>query len=146
MSQPKYTISGTVFSILPVERVGNYDKQCLILETDGYQGRKEFSQYEFFSKSMAQIVNAQPGQSASIEFEVKGRIHGTTGKCYTTLSGWRFTIVSQGTSRRQEREAEPEYRHATDQFSRPPSQTARDYRSHDKNRPVPEDDGSDYSF
>lgn len=142
MSQPSFTITGTVHAILAKEQRGRFDVQRFVLEVEGYKDRKELAVFELFGEKCDRLEAFREGDTAEVTFNISGREH--NGKFYTNLSAWKIVKPE----RNGEPEPEREYRHKADRFSRPParerSATAGGaYRGKNAYNP-PHDDGEDY--
>ncbi len=100
--QESYSTTGRIHALPPSEQRGEYTTRQCILEVDGYKDRKEYGVFEFFQKAVPKLDGFRTGETASVQWNLKGRA-ANNGKFYTTLSAFRIDRVpSQAASTPQE--------------------------------------------
>lgn len=97
MSDTKYSISGQVARISPVETRGKYSTRKLVLDTTTNPKWPNIIELECFGdKGIALVADVGEGDEATVEFYVKGRewtAKDGTVKVFTTLSAQAVTVT-----------------------------------------------------
>lgn len=80
-------VKGTVVKIYPKETIKDFEKQGLVVKTNGEYPQEIM--FEFIKGNIAQLEGLKEGQEVTVTFDIRGREY--NGKHYVNLSGYRVT-------------------------------------------------------
>ena len=100
MSNQKFSMSGRVVHLTPIETRGSWTSRTVAIETDGQYPQSPA--FEFGGKDQRnadKLEGVHVGDSVTIEFEIRGRRWDGKEKgikYFTTLAGWKIEVQSKG--------------------------------------------------